>query len=281
MKSLIVIIVTSVLVIFTFNVEAQGLFQNNSLDEAIKECKKISDKDIESELDSKSPQELLTTRYQETEREVVSYLKETLSSYQEQAKENSKKMNDKKFKVSVKDDKIESLTTEYLSKYREHLLENNLAELDSTYINSITKVILRKYYVKTLCSGVERYTNNWLSEEESDEYIPFLKTKTLHPKIRDEKFMKEMAKEYLSSKEDNKKLYVYLIEIHDIISEYEVGSVTVDSKFNFEYISHLETILNKFVSGGNKGVTKSELEDVAKKIIVDIKSHIENSTKIK
>jgi len=192
-------------------------------------------------------------------------------------------MKKREYKVSVKDDEIESLITEYLSMYRQYLLENNTAELDSTYLKSITKEILRKYYVKTLCAGVERYTCSWLSDEEINKYIPFLKTKTLHPKIQDEKFMEEMATEYLSSKEDQKKLYIYLIETHNIISEYGVGSVTIknDSKFNFEYIYYLETILNKFVSGGNKGVTKAELGELNKKIVVDIKAHIEQSTKIK
>lgn len=255
--------------------------QQNSLNTAIKECK-TSKKEVVENLESSSPQELLLKEYEEVTKEVESYLDETLKEFETNTENNSEKFKNRGFKVKADDKTIKSLVEEYLTSHRNDWLETQKQETKEKYTDTITKVILSKYYVPELLSGLEIYSLKWL-ELEQERYIDFLKTKTVHVKIKEETLMAEMSKEYLKDGLDKRNnIFLYLIEGHAIKKGYG-GSINIEhkSKFNFTYISKIENLMEKFASKGESGVKQSELSEIKDKIIKDIKNHISESSKIR
>mgnify|MGYP001461364903 CR=1 FL=1 len=279
MRNLIALFLTMLFIVIMTAASAQ----NNSLNTAIKECKS-TEKTIVENLSSNTPNQLLLTEYEKVIKKVESYLDETLKEFEEHAENNSLKMKNKEFEINVgkKNKSIKSLISEYLNSYRDDWLEKEKEENKNIYADTITKMILSQHYVPTLLEGLETYSVEWLQAEE-ERYVNFLKTKTVHIKIKEETMMQEMASEYIKNDfEKRNNLFLYLMQGQKISTQYG-GSISIEykSKFDFTYISKLETILTNFASKGNTGVTKSDLEENKIKIVKDIKEHIENSTQIK
>lgn len=275
MRTLIVILIAMLLNVTTINAE------NNSFKKAINEAK-VSVKEIKKELCGDThPKELLNIRYEAVKKEVEPSLKNIKDKYDTHSTKNAEKMSNKQFKITGIDKSIKDLISEYLNERRNVLLEK-ANELEAEYVDKITTEILKVYYIKNLTQAVEQTANEWLITEEKENYIPFLKMKVLHPKVKDETILMDvMATEYLIKKQEMfLKVYKCLLQTNSIIKEYKVGSVNIKhkSKYNFEYINGLESIMQSFFT--KKGADKQKSKDLYKKTSKDIKELIENSTGI-
>lgn len=296
MKKLIVLLTAMFLTSFSFS---QKLFKENSLNKAIKICKKVSKKDIVQSLDSNSPKELDSIQYALVEEEVRgkigNLLSEILENYKIFSKKNSERKYKKTFKISLKKGDIKNEIAKEISEYREWMRENGGSnykeEIDEEYIKSITEDILAKYYIPTLCEGVEKYTNNWLKDEE-EAYIDFLRTETVQTKINDEKMIDNMSSEYLTeNKKDIEKYLKYLSETHAIKKHYGTGEVDIEvkNKTNLKYIDKVKSLCHGAISSGDsklKGDNKDEIWEnlfieIQNSIITDIKYQIKISSEFK
>lgn len=251
----------------------------NSFDKAINKCQSVSTKEIKKSLCSKSVGDLLDEQYLVVKDLVKLGLENTLSEYQKFSKKNGKKIgtNKKEFKINL-DGKIQKEVKKYLSLYRGVLLEENTKALDSIYIESITRLILKQYYIETLLTAMTEHMSCWIGIQEKD-YINFMTNSTLDPKIDQNDAIIKMTTEYLKSKlEGQKRVFSCLIDAYKISKEYGIGVKKVDykQKYDFKYIKVLKTIANKILSGNSKkGMTPKEAT------ILDIKAHIKSSTGIK
>ena len=272
MKKLALIIAIVLITIGTTNAK-------NSFDKAISSCKSVSTKDIKKSLcESKTFIELRDEQYVLVKDHVKIGLENTLSEYQKFSKKNGKKIgnNKKEFKIDL-DDKIKKEVKTYLSSYRGVLLEESTKALDSLYIESITQLILKQYYIETLLTAMTQHMSGYIEFQEKD-YINFITNSTLDPKIDQNDAMSKMTAEYLKSKsEGQRKVFSCLIDAYKISKEYGVAIKKIDykQKYDFKYIKTLITIANKILSGNSdKGMLPKDA------IVIDIKSHIKNSTGI-
>lgn len=265
MKKIIVLLMAVVFANFSFS---QKLFKENSLNKAIKICKEVSKKDIINALDSNSPKELDSVQYALVEESVRqkfgNLFAEILEDYKTFSKKNSERTHKKTFKINLKDGPIKNEIAKELSEYRKWMRENGgdnyEEELDEGYIQSTTEAILARHYLPTLCEGVEEYTNNWLEETEED-YIVFLRTKTVHTKINDKKMMERVSSEYLNeNKEDIIKFLLYLAETHDIRKHYGAGDINIEikNKYNLKYLETIKSLYHHVLSSGKTRLSRGD-----------------------